>query len=143
PPPPPLRPGPAKPCLPYHHALNLLLNSFPAAKPPTSLHHTLMSPPSSSDDTHTFTFRKTQQKWNPSLNVLHISLRTAEENEALQHSGWIGLSRKDATSPWKWSRGGEIAIFTPWDGTFSYYVSYSLDVTRSNLLVIIPNLFAL
>lgn len=72
-----------------------------------------------------------------------VRVRTAEENKALQYSGWIGLSRKDATSPWKWSRGDEIAIFTPWDGTFSYYVSYSLDVTRSNLLVIIPNLFAL
>lgn len=68
-----------------------------------------------------------------------VRVRTAEENEALQHSGWIGLSRKDATSPWKWSRGGEIAIFIPWDGG---KFSYSLDVTRSNLLVIIPNLFA-
>lgn len=45
-----------------------------------------------------------------------VRVRTAEENEALQHSGWIGLSRKDAKSPWKWSRGDEIAIFTPWDG---------------------------
>ncbi|XP_019212879.1 macrophage mannose receptor 1-like [Oreochromis niloticus] len=45
-----------------------------------------------------------------------VRVRTAEENKALQYSGWIGLSRKDATSPWKWSRGGEIAIFTPWDG---------------------------
>ncbi|KAL3999920.1 suppressor of cytokine signaling 3 [Sarotherodon galilaeus] len=44
-----------------------------------------------------------------------VQIRTAEENNVLQYSGWIGLSRKDATSPWKWSRGGEIAIFTPWD----------------------------
>lgn len=76
-----------------------------------------------------------------------VRVRTAEENKALQYSGWIGLSRKDATSPWKWSRGDEIAIFIPWDGgKFSYYVFYSLDVTwltRPNLLVIIPNLFAL
>ncbi|KAL3987654.1 hypothetical protein ACER0C_014769 [Sarotherodon galilaeus] len=44
-----------------------------------------------------------------------VQIRNAEESEVFEFSGWIGLYREDASSPWKWSRGGEIAIFTMWD----------------------------
>uniref|UniRef100_A0A3Q2VZZ3 C-type lectin domain-containing protein n=1 Tax=Haplochromis burtoni TaxID=8153 RepID=A0A3Q2VZZ3_HAPBU len=41
-----------------------------------------------------------------------VQIRNAKESEVFQGFGWIGLYREDASSPWKWSRGGEIAIFT-------------------------------
>lgn len=41
-----------------------------------------------------------------------VQIRNAKESEVFQGYGWIGLYREDASSPWKWSRGGEIAIFT-------------------------------
>uniref|UniRef100_A0A3B4XHH6 C-type lectin domain-containing protein n=1 Tax=Seriola lalandi dorsalis TaxID=1841481 RepID=A0A3B4XHH6_SERLL len=44
-----------------------------------------------------------------------VTIRNEEENSAfLNVHGWIGLYREDSNSPWKWSRGGEIANFTTW-----------------------------
>uniref|UniRef100_A0A3B4TQQ4 C-type lectin domain-containing protein n=1 Tax=Seriola dumerili TaxID=41447 RepID=A0A3B4TQQ4_SERDU len=44
-----------------------------------------------------------------------VTIRNEEENRAfLNIYGWIGLYREDSNSPWKWSRGGEIANFITW-----------------------------
>ncbi|XP_054861053.1 C-type mannose receptor 2 isoform X2 [Amphiprion ocellaris] len=45
-----------------------------------------------------------------------VTIRDATENEDYYGgSGWIGLYREDASSPWKWSRGDEIANFIIWE----------------------------
>ncbi|XP_044037337.1 uncharacterized protein LOC122868941 [Siniperca chuatsi] len=44
-----------------------------------------------------------------------ITIRDANENQALfSGQGWIGLYREDSAE-WKWSRRDEIANFTSWD----------------------------
>ncbi|XP_022603774.1 secretory phospholipase A2 receptor-like [Seriola dumerili] len=55
-----------------------------------------------------------------------VTIRNEEENRAfLNIYGWIGLYREDSNSPWKWSRGGEIANFITWVSG-AHHVSTSL-----------------
>lgn len=45
-----------------------------------------------------------------------IVIRNTEENQILNgYKGWIGLYQDNNTSPWKWSRGDEVANYLNWD----------------------------
>ncbi|XP_028268019.1 secretory phospholipase A2 receptor-like [Parambassis ranga] len=45
-----------------------------------------------------------------------VTIRNEEENQQINGIyGWIGLYRENNTSPWKWSRGDEVATYINWN----------------------------
>ncbi|XP_024865340.2 macrophage mannose receptor 1-like [Kryptolebias marmoratus] len=68
-----------------------------------------------------FTHYRNMVTWNQAQsdcrerNMDLVSIKSEKENQVfISGQGWIGLYRDDNTSPWKWSRGDEIATFLNW-----------------------------
>ncbi|CAG5898650.1 unnamed protein product, partial [Menidia menidia] len=67
-------------------------------------------------------YHNTSTTWFEAQSICrrnHADLLTVrgdlERQFSVRGGGWIGLSRKDNTSPWRWSRGDEKANFTSWE----------------------------